>query len=50
MISQAVKALVDYGLRRGLLKEEDTVYARNQIGRRTGQKMRLSWRRFLKLF
>ena len=31
MISQAVKALVDYGLRRGLLKEEDTVYARNQI-------------------
>ena len=31
MISQAVKALVDYVLTRGLLKEEDTVYARNQI-------------------
>ena len=31
MISKAVKDLVSYGLKTGLLKEEDAVYARNQI-------------------
>lgn len=31
MISKAVKSLVSYGLKTGLLKEEDAVYARNQI-------------------
>ena len=29
MISKAVKDLVSYGLKTGLLKEEDAVYARN---------------------
>ena len=31
MISKAVKDLVSYGMKTGLLKEEDAVYARNQI-------------------
>ena len=31
MVSKAVKDLVSYGLKTGLLKDEDAVYARNQI-------------------
>lgn len=31
MVYQAIKALVQYGLDKGLLTEDDAIYARNQI-------------------
>ncbi len=31
MVYQAIKALVQYGLEKGLLTEDDAIYARNQI-------------------
>ena len=31
MVYDATKGLVEYGRKRGLLKEEDVIYARNQI-------------------
>ena len=31
MVYQAIKALVQYGLEKGLLTEDDVIYARKQI-------------------
>ena len=31
MVYQAIKALVQYGLNKGLLTEDDAIYARNQL-------------------
>ena len=31
MVYQAIKALVQYGMEKGLLTEDDVIYARNQI-------------------
>ena len=58
MVYQAIKALVQYGLEKGLLTEDDAIYARNQILEWMNKKSRKEkenlqeriWRRSLRCF